>query len=472
MVARDNFSETGRNSASSRGLPLDANPFLGWPLLPVLFLCILMLMFGARVQRGGDIRAGEVSAGLIMAGLMVLPPLIGRVIGLRSLPGVGSLVLLISGWGFLARTRMEGADGLSLAAVSYWLLPAGWLLWITAWALLRRGRVDLMRSGYLLAGFSSLLLLGALLAMGTRYRGAMFGPGNMTPTELLKFLAPLCWAGLLARARKALQDGGLSAVRALLPSFVFWALLGGLLMVQRDLGMWVMLSATFASMVCLATQRLSWLFTALLAAVGMLWGLAHFFPHGGRRIQAWLDPFADPTGTGWQTLQGLTAMFSGGFWGIGFGEGAPERVPIVHSDFVYVIIAEEFGWTGCVLLVLAFIGLFRLAPLLYTMHGNSFLGMLSLGWLFSLSIQTLVNLGGVVKLLPITGVPLPLVSAGGSSLLVSLTLLGLVMAASDSSPKKSTPTRKRKEIEEDKKPSPRRRRSRRGSSKPAVQSNH
>jgi cell division protein FtsW (lipid II flippase) len=446
--------ETPRSNSAPRAPPLEAQVFLGWPLLPVLFLCTLLLMFGARVERGGEIRAGELSAGLIMAGLMVLPPLAARALGLRSLPGVGTLVLLISGWGFLARTRMEGADGLSLATLSFWLLPAGWLVWVAVWALLRKGRVEVMRSWYAAAGVIGLLLLGALLAMGTRYRGAVFGPGNITPTELLKFLAPLCWAGLLARGRKGLQDGGLSAVRALIPSFIFWALLGVLLIVQRDLGMWVMLSATFGGMVCLATRRLSWLFAALLAAVGMLWGLARFFPHGGRRIEAWLDPFADPTGTGWQTLQALTAMFSGGFWGIGFGAGAPERVPIVHSDFVYVIIAEEFGWTGCVLLVLAFIGLFRLAPLLYAMHGNSFLGLASLGWLLSLSVQTLVNLGGVVKLLPITGVPLPLVSAGGSSLLVTLTLLGLIMAASDSSPKKTTPTRKRKEIEHEK---PRRR---------------
>jgi len=155
------------------------------------------------------------------------------------------------------------------------------------------------------------------------------------------------------------------------------------------------------------------------------------FEHGRRRIEAWQDPFADPTGDGWQILQGLSGMHSGGLWGEGFGQGSPGYTPIARSDFIYSVVGEETGFVGGVLVVLFFLVLFA-RGLRIARHAQDQTGMLlGVGLTTVIAAQTFLNLGGVTKLVPLTGITLPFISHGGTSLLTAFAALGLLLAISD-----------------------------------------
>jgi cell division protein FtsW (lipid II flippase) len=143
------------------------------------------------------------------------------------------------------------------------------------------------------------------------------------------------------------------------------------------------------------------------------------------------DPFQDPTGISWQILQGLSWMYAGGLWGEGFGRGNPEYTPIAESDFIYSVIGEEAGLVGCVLVILFFLILFHRGLRIAHQIPSPF-GSLVCGGLTSLiALQTFLNIGGVTKFIPLTGITLPFISHGGSSLVTGFASLGLILAISD-----------------------------------------
>ena len=160
---------------------------------------------------------------------------------------------------------------------------------------------------------------------------------------------------------------------------------------------------------------------------------AHPSGHLATRFAAWRDPFGDVTGAGWQTLQGLTAILSGGMTGTGFGMGDVQAVPIVASDFVYTALAEEWGLVGCaVVLALYGVGMVRglMASNRLSRTENVGGALLAAGLVASLAVQVLLNVGGGLNAVPMTGIPLPLLSLGGSSLMVTLVSLGILLGLS------------------------------------------
>ena len=152
--------------------------------------------------------------------------------------------------------------------------------------------------------------------------------------------------------------------------------------------------------------------------------------HVKARFDIWLHPFADPTGAGWQILQGLSAMNAGGIWGAGIGAGAPQSVPIVSSDFVYAAVAEELGILLCAFVLMAYGSLFVRGWRTASRVKSPFGSLLAVGLTSALCFQTLLNLGGVTKALPLTGIALPFLSQGGSSLATMLAMVGLLSALS------------------------------------------
>jgi cell division protein FtsW (lipid II flippase) len=158
------------------------------------------------------------------------------------------------------------------------------------------------------------------------------------------------------------------------------------------------------------------------------------FEHGERRIDAWLDPFQDPTGDGWQILQGLSGMYSGGLWGEGFGEGRPDFTPIAGSDFIYSVVGEELGFLGCAAVVLFFLILFQRGLAIAGRSRNTFGRFLAFGIVAVFATQTFLNIAGVTKLVPLTGLTLPFISHGGASLLTAFATIGLLLAVSDGEP--------------------------------------
>jgi cell division protein FtsW (lipid II flippase) len=155
---------------------------------------------------------------------------------------------------------------------------------------------------------------------------------------------------------------------------------------------------------------------------------------GRMRLDAWLDPFSNATTTGWQVLQALVAYYTGGLWGVGFGAGSPNAVPIVESDFVWAIVAEELGLAGCAAALLLYAVLVFGGMRIASRAKSAYASCVATGLSACLGLQTLLNVGGVVKAIPLTGIPLPLLSHGGSSLVATLVMVGLLLAISDESP--------------------------------------
>jgi cell division protein FtsW (lipid II flippase) len=268
-----------------------------------------------------------------------------------------------------------------------------------------------------------------VVVAGRRFRGTLFLPGQINPTEILKPLLAVFTAGFLARA----QDGGRKAdpdASRLLACAALWLVPMAGLLVQRDLGMLVLMGVALVVAFYAATPRPYWLLPAL-AAIPTAIALFRLTSHGRRRVELWLDPFADETGAGWQILQGLSALYSGGWWGSGVGAGFPHAVPIAASDFIYAAIGEELGFVGCALLVAVYGALFAAGFAAAARAPGRFERVLAAVLTAFLAAQTIWNLGGVTKALPMTGIPLPFLSRGGSDLTASFVMLGLLIVLSD-----------------------------------------
>lgn len=344
-------------------------------------------------------------------------------------------VAFLAGFGLLAQYRLGAFDGPDAQAL--YLFPAGVLILLTAIAVFMGGRYRMLTAGPWVWGGLSLVLVALLLFTGQRFRGGVYAAGFTTPTEVLKLSVVIFLAGYLGSHAQALAQWDrrlylpLPPWRPLWPLALFWAALAALLMAQRDLGMIVILSVALLVLLVAGTGRRGYLAYGLLAAAGLGYLMIAVFEHGRRRIEAWQDPFADPTGDGWQILQGLSGMYSGGLWGEGFGQGSPGYTPIARSDFIYSVVGEEIGFVGCVLVVLFFLILFA-RGMRIARHSHDQTGMLlAAGLTAVLAAQTFLNVGGVVKFVPLTGITLPFISHGGASLLTAFAALGLLLAISD-----------------------------------------
>lgn len=370
--------------------------------------------------------------------------------GFRGDPVLTAMVGLLMGIGILVQTRIGVLTFGTEIKPSSLAFPIGVvLMWVTVF-LFRRGRYHILRSWTLPAALGSLALVGFVLATGQRYRGAIYAAGNMTPTELLKVLVVLFTAGYITRHQSDFTDGERwlprPRWRVMIPLMFFWTILSGLILVQRDLGMILILCIALAVMLYIGTGRLAYPLAG--GALGIAAGAALLsrFSHGQQRIDAWLSPFSDATGSGWQVLQALSGLYAGGLWGAGLGKGNPERIPIVESDFIYAAIGEEFGFAGCVLLVFVYLTLFRRGYRVAGLCADPFGRLLAAGLVTVVAAQTLLNIGGVTKFLPLTGITLPFISHGGSSLITSFIILGIVIAISEPDPntKRAVNTRSRK----------------------------
>jgi len=410
------------------------------PERQLLLGCMLCVALGFVLVLGSAHAVGRDIA------LLDLMPLLGYALsllamhltlvlsGFRGDQVLPAVVALLSGIGLLAQYRMGAFDSPDPWATSRFLFPAVVVAMLAVCLAGMRGRFLQLAAGPWVWAGLSLVLLAVVLVTGQRFRGGVFATGFITPTEALKVTVILFLAALIDREAKALRKwkpSPLPPFKELAPLLGFWSLLAGLLFVQRDLGMLVILSVALLVMLAVGTGRIGYLVYGVLGGVSVGYLVLKLFLHGQRRILAWQNPFEDPTGDGWQVLQGLTGMFSGGLWGEGFGRGNPEYTPIAESDFIYSVIGEELGFVGCAAVV-AFLLIFFARGLYIADRTRSSYGMLlCTGLTTVIATQTFLNMGGVTKLIPLTGITLPFISQGGSSLLTAFVSLGLILAMSD-----------------------------------------
>jgi cell division protein FtsW len=276
-------------------------------------------------------------------------------------------------------------------------------------------------------------LLCLVPVLGTEVRGntncIQIGGFNLQPSEPAK-LAFLVWgADLLARKERLIDEW----THLLVPIVPVGGLFIALVLLGDDLGTAIIIAAVLAGLLWVAGAPLR-LFV-LMGAIGAV-AIAVLSRMPGsqyrmRRIASWLDPTVDPAGIGYQALHGKYAMGTGGWFGVGLGasrEKLPGALPEAHTDFIFAIIGEELGLFGTVTVLLLFAAIgfagFRVA----IRAEDCFVRLAAGGATTWILVQALVNIGAVVGILPITGIPLPLVSYGGSALLPTMIALGMLMS--------------------------------------------
>jgi cell division protein FtsW (lipid II flippase) len=260
-------------------------------------------------------------------------------------------------------------------------------------------------------------------------------PGfSIQPAEFSKILLLIFFAAVLVTKRGLFVSAGkhvlgldLPRPRDLAPLLAAWIISVGVMVFERDLGTSLLLYASFLTMVYIATHRISWLvigFTLFAAGSVVAYLL---FTHVRVRVQTWLDPFADPEGSGYQTVQALFSFATGGIFGTGLGNGQPDTVPAAATDFTIAAFGEELGLAG--LLMLYTIIIIRGLRTAVAVR-DSFGKLLAAGLASTLGIQLVIVAGGVTRLVPLTGLTTPWLSYGGSSLVANYVLLAIIMRIS------------------------------------------
>jgi len=408
---------------------------------------ITLLALGCALLAVLGVKSGElvgvsleplIPLGIYAVGIPVLLVWL-RVIGWRGDAGILGAVILLSGLGLLVQFRM-GSFAKGLAGLQS-LVPfaVGLVAFAAGATLTRKSRGAWMQSLGWVAYVAALGVLAGVMVLGRGYRGGLYLPGNISPTEVVKPLLVFFLAMYLSRNQEAFSETKagipMPSFPALMGLVALWGVPMGLAIYQRDLGMVALLNAILLVMLFAVGKRMGYLALGLAAAAAAGYCVQYLPAHVQVRFDIWLNPFEDPTGKGWQVLQGLAAMYSGGWLGAGLGGGGVQAIPIVTSDFIYAALAEEIGLVGCALLLLVYATLFSRGFRAAGGAQTPFERLLCIGLTASLATQALLNVAGVTKALPMTGITLPFISHGGTSLITCLLIAGLICGLSDNGKK-------------------------------------
>lgn len=293
---------------------------------------------------------------------------------------------------------------------------------------------------YLLGVFCLLLLCSALF-FGTEIGGSrnwiVFGPFAVQPSEFGKIIIIMFLAAYLTEHREVLTLPRhrllwlkLPVLRFIAPLLLIWGIAILMFVVQRDLGSALLFFGIAVSMTYMATGRKSYVALAFAFFLGAAALSYSFFSHVRVRFNIWLDPWSDPSGSAYQVVQSLFALGSGGVWGAGFAHGHPNLIPEVHTDFIFAAIAEELGLLGSLGVMLVFALFFYRAIRIALACREETRMLLAAGIAVVFLLQAFIIIAGVTKFLPLTGITLPFVSYGGSSMIASFMLLGILTVLS------------------------------------------
>ncbi|MHB2022940.1 MAG: FtsW/RodA/SpoVE family cell cycle protein [Mycobacteriales bacterium] len=434
--------------------------------LALLSAAVLITVFGyadVGLGRSAAVPKSTLTYGLVLAAVFLAAHLVVRRLAPYADPVLLPAAAALNGLGLVMIYRLD-LEARSAARAAHLPLPAsdarlqmiwtavGLLLFIGVLVLLRDHRV-LQRYMYtLMAGGLALLFLPAVLpARFSAVNGAhiwiLLGPLHFEPEEIAKLALEAFFAAYLVAKRELLSLAGrrflgvdLPRARDLGPLLVAWAASVAVLGLESDVGTAFLFFGIFVGMLYVATQRQSWLIIGAGLFAIATFVAAKVFAHVRERFTIWLHPFHYATSSGYQLVQGLFGLANGGILGTGLGRGHPGIVPFASTDFIATSLGEELGLTGLMAIVVLYIVIISRGLRTALTVRDGFGKLLAVGLSFGLALQVFVQIGGVTRLIPLTGITLPFLSYGGSSLVASWMLIAMLLRISDSARRPPPPT--------------------------------
>jgi cell division protein FtsW (lipid II flippase) len=437
---------------------------------------LLMLVFAVGVVLAAYASAGlglngELPAGLVEYGVAFAALVFGAHLAVRRLapwadPLMLPLAALLNGLGIVMIYRLQesGRGGnpgsristMTASTTAYQVVwsAVGIAAFIVVLAVIREPRV-LQRYTYTFGALGLVLLAAPALlpASISSVNGAkvwiIIGGFSIQPGEFAKLALAVFFAGYLVAKRDVLALAGrrvlgidLPRARDLGPVLIAWAASLLILVFESDIGTSALFFGLFVAMIYVATQRTSWLLIGIALFAFGTFVASKLFSHVDARFTAWLDPFSQANVfcnpavqahcvSSYQLVQGLYGMGFGGILGTGLGHGEPFFTPLAQSDFIITAFGEELGLTGLMAILLIFGLIVQRGLRAAVQVRDPFAKLLAGGFSFVLALQVFVIVGGVTGLIPLTGVTTPFLSQGGSSLVASWAMIGLLMRVSD-----------------------------------------
>ena len=392
-------------------------------------------------------KVGQPPTGLLgFAGVMVVL-LLAAHLAVRQLapnadPIILPLALLLNGLGYTMITRLD-ADLAALQAI--WTAIGVAAFSATLFGVRRARDLERYRYSFLALGLV-LLLLPLVPGLGRNINGARIwirlGPIGFQPGELAKIVLAIFFASYLVERRELLADrvrfGPLRLprprLRVLLPLLAAWGVSIVVMVAERDLGSSLLFFGLFIGLLWLATGQPTYLLGGL-ALFGLASSVAYqMFGHVQNRVEIWLDPWSTAEGGGYQIVQSMFAFGSGGVTGSGLALGSPQRIPAASTDFIFAAIGEELGLLGTTAVLIAFLLLVGSGLRVALRADHPFEKLLAAGLTLVLGLQTFIIVAGITRVVPLTGITLPFVSYGGSSLVANYILIALLLRISDQHP--------------------------------------
>ncbi len=414
-----------------------------WGLLTAplgLVICGLSVLY-LKMNPGGSKLTTDVLQGPLayipwLAGVIVLALFIQAVIIRRHEDTfLFPIVMMLASVGIVEIARLKPS---LLVRQLQWICVAMlvMLLVLRFWSRIRR-----MLSYPYLLGIVCVFLLGLPLLFGTEIGGSknwlVLGPVSVQPSEFGKILLVFFLASYLSDHRRVLTLPSrrifflrLPPIRFIAPLICIWGMAVLMFVVEKDLGSALLFFGMAVLMTYMATGSKSYAFLAM-AFIGVAAAASYAaFGHVRVRFDIWLDPWQDPNGMAYQIVQSLFAFGTGGIWGTGFGFGHPGFIPEVHTDFIFAAIAEEMGLIATMMLITCYVLFFWRGIKASLACQKEKEALLAAGCSSLLLLQAFIIIAGVTKFLPLTGITLPFISYGGSSLVSSFILLGLLISLS------------------------------------------
>lgn len=376
--------------------------------------------------------------GAIAVGLPLAAHLATRWLAPDADPIILPVASLLNGLGWVMIARLDPRLALTQAG---WTV-AGLIAYVVTLALIRQSR-GLERYRYLMgAAGVALLLLPLVPHIGQNINGARLwvklGPVGFQPVEIAKIALVIFFASffgekraLLARPTARLGNFLVPDPRVAGPLIAAWGFSMLAMVAEHNVGFAMLIFVLFLSMLWVATGRIAYLaLGAVLFVLGAFAG-SLLLAQVNERIAVWLDPWATAASTGYQIVQAQYALASGGLTGTGLGLGHPGFVPVVQTDFIFAAFAEEMGMLGTSILVIAYMVLVGTGLRAALRARSEFATLTAAGLTAVMGFQAFFIMAGIVRLLPLTGVTLPFVAYGGSSLVANYALIAIVMRISD-----------------------------------------